>query len=213
MDEHLLWLGRKQIELAAQALRKHGFDVTTLDTKEEVKSAVLEMIPLSASVGVPGTITIREIGLLEALAARGNRVIHHWIPGMSVEEDRQARIQEMNADILLTSANAVTLDGSLVNIDSVGNRAASMLFGPSRVVVVAGSNKIVKDVPSAITRIKNVAAPMNAHRLGSKTPCATLGYCTECDTPGRICKVTTIIDHGPSKNQFDIILMTEHAGF
>jgi hypothetical protein len=213
MNEARLWLERQQIEKAAQALRKHGFNVTIVNTNEEAKSVVLEMIPTSARVGIPGTMTIRELGLLGALESRGNPVIEHWVPGLTNEQDVAVRVQELTADVLLTSSNAVTLDGCLVNTDGCGNRVAAMIFGPRRVIVVAGANKIVKDVPAAVSRIKNVVAPMNAHRLSSKVPCATSGICVDCDAPARICNVTTILERRPSRTQFDIILVAEHLGF
>ena len=90
---------------------------------------------------------------------------------------------------------------------------AALNFGPSHVILVAGANKVVKDVPAAISHIKNIVAPMNARRLGAKTPCASLGICTDCDAPARICCVTTILERRPSKTPFDVILIGEPAGF
>lgn len=213
MNQFQVWLGQQWIQTAAQALRKHGFNVTIVNTKQDARSAVLEMIPPSASVGVPGTVTIRELGLLDALESRGNRVFHHWIPGLTSEQDTAVRISELTADVFLTSGNAITLDGHIVNIDGSGSRVAAMIFGPSHVILVAGANKVVRDVPAAISHIKNVVAPMNARRLGAKTPCASLGVCTDCDAPARICCVTTILERRPSKTPFDVILIGEPAGF
>jgi len=119
----------------------------------------------------------------------------------------------MTSDVFLSSTNALTVDGIIVNTDGVGNRVAGMIFGPRRVILVVGINKIVKDIDDAIWRIKNVATPMNAYRLGLNTPCAKLGYCMNCTSNVSICRVTTIIEYKPSRTDFTVVLVGEELGY
>lgn len=213
MDENNLWLNRKRIEQAATMLRKHGFNVITVDTKDQAREAALELIASDAKVGIGGSMTIREIGLLDALISRGNHVVHHWHPGISPDEDTALRRQELLCDVFLASSNAITLEGALVNIDGAGNRVGAMVFSQGKSIVIAGVNKIVKDVSAGIWRAKNEAAALNAHRNNYDSPCGVTGKCIECDAPGRICRVTTIIERRPSKTDFTVILIAEPAGF
>jgi hypothetical protein len=121
--------------------------------------------------------------------------------------------EELNSDVYLASSNAVTEDGRLINIDMTGNRVVAMIFGPPKVILVVGVNKIVKDVDEGIKRVKNVATPMNARRLGLKVPCASTGVCTNCDAEDRLCRVTTIIEKRPSRSDISVILVGEELGF
>jgi len=172
---------------------------------------VLSLIPSDANVGIGGSVTLREINLIDALAARGNTVFQHW----QQPEERVSTVmrKQLTSDIFLASSNAVTEDGKLVNIDKAGNRVAAMIFGPKKVVLVVGMNKIVKDVEEGIQRARNVAAPMNARRRGDKTPCATTGVCTDCDAPDRLCRVITIMEKKPSRSDISVILVGEELGF
>jgi hypothetical protein len=120
---------------------------------------------------------------------------------------------QLTCDVFFSSTNALTLDGKLVNIDGTGNRVASMIFGPGHVVLIVGANKITDDLQQAMIRAKHLAAPMNAMRLNLKTPCATTGYCSDCNSEDRICKVTTIIEYKPDLTNFTVILVGEEIGY
>ena len=122
--------------------------------------------------------------------------------------------RELTCDLFLTSANALTADGRLVNIDGNGNRVAASIFGPRRVVFVVGRNKIVDGgIDVAIDRIKREACPPNCRRLNKKTPCATTGVCADCSSPDRICKVTVVMDRRPSQTDACVLLVDEDLGF
>lgn len=192
------------VEKLVESLKRNRFAAEFARDAETAARLVLDMIPVDATVTVPGSTTIRQIGLVARLKARGTRVIDIMTERISPGEPP--------ADILLTSSNAVTLDGKLVNIDRMGNRVAGMVFGPKKVIVIIGINKVVRDVYDAINRIKNVIAPYHAQTRGSKTPCAIKGYCTDCDSPDRICGVTTIIEKKPSRTDTAIILVGEDLG-
>ncbi len=212
MHEAKMWYIDQKIQRTLTALEKNGFQTFFLATRQDACEKVLSLIPLNAVVGVGGSITIREINLIDSLSARGNIVIQHWLPPPGEDSVTTAR-KEIDSDIFLTSSNAITENGKLINIDGTGNRVAAMIFGPRKVIVIAGINKIVKDVAEGIQRVKNVAAPMNARRLNRQTPCTMTGECTDCDSTYRICRVTTIMERKPNETDITVILVGEELGF
>jgi len=199
------------------ALERNQFKVVVARSKKDAVDTVLELIPIDAKVGVGGSVTIQELGLIETLTRRGNRVVHHWLPDMSVRDWLPFMTEEHNSDVFLCSSNAVTEDGKLVNVDSTGNRVASMIFGPKKVIVVVGKNKVVKDVAAGLKRLKRVAGPLNAkrHNLG-ELPCVSTGLCTDCNSPKRICRVITIMERAPNRVRdpnITVVLVAEEMGF
>ncbi len=211
-------------ERLVKALEKNRISAVYCSTKNEASERVLAEIPPSAKVGVGGSVTIREVGLIDALEARGNHVVHHWKPELGHDKDggrtgafvpggdSHVRREALNADVYLCSSNVITMDGKLVNMDGFGNRVAAMIFGPGRVIVVAGLNKVAKDVAAAIDRIKTVTAPMSCHRGRGKVPCAITTECTDCDSPERGCSVLTIIEKRPKGTDMLVILVGEELG-
>ena len=207
------WYLEEKNKRTLASLEKNGFKTLYMATKREAADEVLKLIPKGVLVGVGGSMTVRELGLVEALIRRGNEVAQHWQAGLSEEERMVARRRQLTSDVFLTSSNAITEGGQLVNIDGAGNRVAAMIFGPKKVIVVAGANKIVKDLNEALERVRKVAAPMDARRLNLKTPCAVSGVCTDCDAPDRICRVTTIMDRKPLKTDITVVLVGEELGY
>jgi len=209
------WHIEKIVQVTLENLKKNGFTSTYVPSKEEAVKKVLDMIPKDAKVGLGGSVTLREIGLIKALNERGNTLADHWRPGISKEEARQARHNQLTSDVFLTSTNAVTADGKLLNIDGTGNRVAAMIFGPRKVIVVAGVNKIVKDLDEAMRRVRNVATPMNAKRLESKTPCYFTGVCAEdqCQLPERLCHIITILERRPNETETTVVLVGGRLGY
>jgi L-lactate utilization protein LutC len=200
-----------------EALERNQFKALVASSKADATNKVLELIPSNAKVRVGGSMTIRELGIIEALTRRGNRVVHHWQPSMPVSDWLPFMMEAHNSDVFLCSSNAVTEDGKLVNIDSTGNRVASMMFGPKKVIVVAGKNKIVKDVNAGLKRLKKVAGPLNAKRHNLvELPCVSTGLCTDCDSPKRICRAITIVERAPNRVKapnITVILVAEDLGF
>ncbi len=199
-------------EAAVRALEQNGFRAHLVPSGEAAARAVLEMIGEGACVGLGGSLTLRQLGLPALLEARGVRMAQHWKAGLSPEEGLRVRREQLTADVFLTSVNAVTLQGELISVDGIGNRVAATIFGPGRVIVVAGANKVVRDVSEGLARVRNVAAPINALRLGVPTPCAELGYCTDCRRPERICRVVTIIERKPALTDLTVLLVPEELG-
>lgn len=211
VHEGKTWYMDQKIQRTLVALKKNGFQTFFVSTRAEALDKVLSLIPSNADVGVGGSITLREINLIDALTARGNTVFQHWL---QPEENVMAIMRkQLNSDVFLASSNAVTEDGKLVNIDKAGNRVAAMMFGPKKVILVVGINKIVNDLDEGIRRARNVGAPMNARRRGDKTPCATTGVCTDCEASDRLCRVITVMEKKPSRTDVTVILVGEELGF
>ena len=210
------WHERLRVERTLEALEKNDFEAVYYPSAEEALVGVLGLVPEGASVGLGGSVTLREMGLVDALEARGVEVANHWKAGRegaSPEEVMKVRRAHINSDVFITSTNAVTETGELVNIDGTGQRVAAMIFGPKKVVVVAGVNKITEDLEEGLWRASNIAAPMNARRLHPKTPCAVTGECSDCVVPGRICGITTIIHRRPRQTPFTVVLVGEKLGY
>ncbi|MFO7942068.1 MAG: lactate utilization protein [Bacillota bacterium] len=204
---------RMRCEKVAEGLKKRDFEAIVAEDMEEASARILEMIDVEDTVGIPGSVSVRELGLVEALSERGNGVVQHWVSGRSREEMRSLRLAELNSDVLLSGTNAITLDGKLVNIDGTGNRVASMVYGPDKVIVIAGANKIADDLDEALKRSRRVAAPINALRLDLDTPCAKTGYCVDCESPKTICAITVIMEKRPSETEMIVVLVPEDLGY
>ena len=195
-------------------LKKNEMEALYFSTAAEAREEVLRRIPPKATVGIGGSVTLREMGLLEALEKRGNEVYDHWKEGLSQEERQEVVKKHQRSDVFLTSTNALTMDGKLINVDATGNRVASMIFGPKRVMVITGVNKIVKNLNQGLVRVKKIAAPRNCQRRKDPTPCAQDLSCHDCDTPARLCRVTTIIERRPwGMKEFTVILVGEELGY
>ena len=206
---HIDTLGAKAVE----ALTKNNFAATYVKTREEAVKQIVALIPRDATVGVGGSWTIQEIGLDTTLAARGNTMLNHNVPGLTPEETVAIRHKQLACDVFITSTNALTLDGEMVNVDAVGNRVAAMIFGPKKVVIIAGINKIVRDIVDAQNRIELYAAPINNKRLNRPNPCVKTGECMDCQGPTRICNVTTILHKKPALTDIHIFIVGEELGF
>jgi hypothetical protein len=201
----------QDMETVKEALKAHQFTrVECIENGEKAAGLVVDMIPEGAHVGLGGSTTIRQLGILERLRNRGIAIINDSESDEIPFDDTMRRT--LNSDVLLASSNAVTLDGKLVNIDGMGNRVAAMVFGPKKVILVIGRNKIVADMDAAIERLKNVIAPQHAMGYGARLPCATAGHCVDCNSPARICRVTTIIERKPLFTDISILLVDEDLG-
>lgn len=198
--------------LAAVArLEKRGFGASYFESGAGAVEAVLELIPPGSAVGAGGSVTLRELGVLDRLAERGDETVYHR-PEMDFEESMDVRRKAITCTYFLCSSNAVTMEGELVNTDGIGNRVCGMIFGPRTVVVLAGVNKLVQNRDEAFSRIRNVAAPANARRLGIDVPCVERGYCVDCRSPMNICRVTAIMSGRPMWTDVKVFLIGEPLG-
>jgi hypothetical protein len=215
MESVKRWYNEDRGKRAVEALKKRGFRAHYVETQAQAKEMILKEIPQGATVGVGGSVTVRGLGVLEELKAKGHKVLDHWeIPHSAVEESFQMRRAQQTSDVFLTSSNAVTLEGQLVNTDGSGNRVNAMTFGPRKAIVVAGVNKIVPDLERALQRIKEIGVPMNSKRLQVHPPCIQAGKCVDCRVPQRACRITSIIEWKPPFfSDYLVIIIGEHLGF
>ena len=156
MNPHKEWWIEQRCKKTVEKLKGHDFEAVYVKTKEEAIRQILEFVTPVTKVGVGGSITIRELGVLDQLKAKGNTVFDHWVPGLSREESLEIRKAQMSSDLFLSSSNAITMNGELVNIDGVGNRVNAINFGPKKVILVAGFNKIAGDVDEAIVTTNKI---------------------------------------------------------
>ena len=205
------------VEQTLNRLRANNFDARFAESSIAAKKMILSSISDDAVVGAADSATIRQIGVVEALEGKGITVLNPFSrelttdPGKTAVRDNISR-QLFSCDVLLVGTNAVTMDGKLVNIDCVGNRVAAMIFGPRKVFIVVGKNKIVKNVDEALRRIKNVIAPVHAKTKRFATPCAQTGKCSDCSAPKRICSVVTIMEKRPWRTDISVILVDDDLG-
>jgi hypothetical protein len=195
-------------------LKKRRMEGSYVPTAAQAKEEVLAMIPEGAKVSRGGSMTTVGMDLWESIARLpGVEVIDPYAPGLSPEEGLKVRRRGLTADVMIASSNAITLDGKLVNLDGMGNRVASMIFGPERVILVVGMNKVVPDVDTAMARVKHYAAPANNIRLGLENPCVKTGLCSDCRTPQRICNMWSIIEGHMIKGRIHVKLVGETLGY
>lgn len=182
--------------------------------RHEAREMALSLIQPGALVGMGNSLTLRETGIYDALVTKDFNLINQFEPGISPGENLRRRKRGMLADVYFTGTNALTMSGELVNIDGKGNRVAAMLFGPDRVIVVAGRNKIVEDVEEAWARLRENTAPALAKKLGRATPCARSGVCSDCNSPERICRCYTVIrgQMPADRDRITVILVDEDLG-
>lgn len=204
---------RRLGETVVKALEANGFKAQYADTADEAVKAVLDLVPKGSSIGIPGTSTIRELGLPGKLESTGCKISQHWDPSLAPEDRPKRWEDEIASDIYLTSSNGVTLNGMLVNIDGTGNRVAGMAWAKNRIIFVVGINKISPDVQTSLERIRNVATPVNAMRLGMDLPCTKTGYCVDCKSPERACRAVLILERAPFGRDAHVIIVGEELGY
>ncbi|SDK60291.1 lactate utilization protein [Natronincola ferrireducens] len=201
----------ERIKIVINNLEKRKIPAKYFSTREEAEKEILRETKNFKNIGIGGSMTIMEMKLHETLANKDKNVYWHWL--VEPEERDETRRQAANADVYLTSTNALTENGELVNIDGMGNRVSGMYYGPKKVIVLCGVNKICHDLVSAMDRIKKEACPPNAKRLGLKTPCSITGSCNDCLSEERMCNVTVIINHKPMAVDLKVYIIGESLGY
>ena len=214
MSEHgKTWLLTQRAQRCVANLSKHRFDAVYLPTSEGVFGAVRALLEDASSVGFGGSDTIHSLGLHALAQEMGKEVFDHSSPGLTPEASLAVRKSQQGCDLFFTSANALSEAGEIINVDGIGNRTSAMAFGPKRVVVVAGYNKVAPDLHAALRRVREVAGPMRAKSLGVDTPCALTGVCSDCNAPMRICNITTILHRKPMLTDVTVLVVGEELGF
>lgn len=178
-------------------------------TREEALKIALDLIPEGSTVTNGGSMSIQEIGLVDALTS-GN---YNYINREIYEDKRQAAIMAYDADVYLGSTNAISNDGILVNIDGNSNRVSAYAFGPKKLILIVGMNKVADDLDGAMKRARAEAATMNVQRFGLSTPCASTGKCFDCKSPDTICCQFLITRFSRHKDRIHVILVNDNLGF
>jgi len=201
------------VETTLESLRKHGFEAAFCSTRDEAVSRILDAAKDCATVGIAGTHTVRALGIVPMLQEAGKTVYDHWLLTPGTPEELEYRKNQSRADLFLSSVNALTMTGEIVNRDGCGNRINAMTFGPGKVILVVGRNKITRDLDGALDRLENTAGPLRAMSLNRKTPCVKTGYCMDCESPERICRITSIIHRKPMLTHITVLILDEDLGY
>lgn len=219
---------RQECRIAVNNLIKNNFSAYYCDTIDEAKTLVLSLIPDNGVIGCGDSHTVFALDLDEDLekkncvaiphtCAVNNYAFEHNTPGFKIigskEEMRDILMQYLVANVFMLGANAITMDGQIINIDGTGNRIAGSLYGSDKIIVVAGANKLVKDLNSGLDRIRNVAAQMNNIKYGNELACNISGTCKECKSEKRYCNITSIIHKKPDDSDFHVVIIGEELGF
>ena len=202
---------RKRGQILVKNLQSRHFEAYYCDDAAQTLEKALELIPEGASVGWGGTMSAQQIGLMEAVHAGNYRPIDRDLC-KTQEERLQAMKDCLFADVFITGANALSLDGQMVNIDGAGNRVAAIVYGPGTVLVIAGMNKVEDTLDAAINRARTVAAPMNKQRFPQQTPCEVTGTCGDCKAEGCICNQILVTRHCRPAGRIKFILVGEELG-
>ena len=201
----------KRAEQLIRNLKARQYDAWYCANKEEALQKALELIPEGVSVGWGGAMSAVQIGLIDRLRTGNYRAIDR--DNTNTPQERKAAMKQcLTADVFVTGANAISLDGQLVNIDGVGNRVAAIVYGPETVLVIAGMNKVVDTLEDAVRRARTVAAPMNKQRFPAKTPCEITGICADCKGNGSICNQILVTRNCNPAGRIKIILVGESLG-
>ncbi|MGG7214746.1 lactate utilization protein [Clostridium nigeriense] len=213
MDNNLQWVNEQRILMAIEALNKNNMNGYLVNTKEELIEKIRELVKENSTVACGGSMSLFETGVIDHLRSGRYNFLDRYKEGLSREELTRLFKESFFADAYFASSNAVTEDGKLYNIDGNGNRVAAMLFGPEKVILVVGVNKIVKNIDEAVIRNREISAPANAKRLNKMTPCAKVGYCMDCKSNDKICREFIVISSQSNKDRIHVIFMNEDIGY
>lgn len=205
-------IAKRNVLLARKVIRgleSRNMEGYWAESKEKALEVALSLIPDGASVAMGGCVSAQEIGLVDAVK-KGN---YRYIDRAAAEDKRAAMLAAYDADVFLSSANAITEDGVIVNIDGNSNRVSAIAQGPRTVVFIVGMNKVCADFDSALKRARNVAAPINAQRFGLDTPCVKTGACMDCKSPDSICCQFLVTRFSRHKGRIRVVLVNDSLGF
>lgn len=213
MDEVHKWHNATLAKETIAALENNGFKAVYVEKAGDVAELLKPFLVKDAKIGFGGSTTVKNLGVAEQAKAAGCIVLDHSDPSLSPEARMDVLRGQLHSDVFISSSNAVSLDGHIINVDGNGNRVAALTFGPKKTIVIAGVNKIVRDLEDGLNRIEMHASPLNNKRLNKTNPCVQTGECQDCDEETRICRVYQIISRRPSLSDFTVILVGESLGY
>ncbi len=214
MDTHYETTWKNKLENLAIKLRENGFEVFSVATKDQLPTLLNSLIKPGSTVNAGGSMTLQETGIIDYLRKGPFTFYDRTDPSNNTPEKMHAlNRQAFSADYYFSSANAITSEGEIYNVDGRGNRVAATIYGPDKVILVVGRNKWVKDLDDAVSRNREISAPANCVRLSRKTPCAVTGSCGDCKGADRICNDYSLIRRSGTKGRIAVILLEWEAGY
>lgn len=213
MDNNVKWLTQTRINNTIEALRKNGINGYLVSGKDELIDKINELTNEGDTVACGGSMTLFETGVIEHLRSGRYNFLDRYAEGLSEEDIKKIFRGAFYSDVYFSGTNAITESGELYNVDGNGNRVAAMLYGPDKVIIIAGVNKIVKNIEEAVSRNERICAPINCMRLNKATPCVKVGHCMNCSSPDRICNEYTVIKKQRDKNRIHVIFINEDLGY
>ncbi len=213
MDNNVKFVMEKRVLRTIDSLEKNNMKGYFVQNEEEVIKKIDEIINEGDTVSVGGSMTLFETGVIEFLRNGKYNFLDRYKEGLTPDDIKTIYRKSFAADAYFTSSNALTEEGELYNVDGRGNRVAAMIYGPEKVIVVVGVNKIVRDLDEAIMRNREIAAPANAKRLSRKTPCSEVGYCMDCSSKDRICSDYVVIKKQLDLDRIHVIIVNKELGY
>lgn len=203
----------EKVKKTMENLEKNNMEAYYVEDEKELITKISQLVKENEIVAFGGSMTLSETGVIDYLRREKFQLLDRYKDGLNADEIKEIFRKSFFADSYFVSSNAITENGELYNVDGNGNRVAAMLFGPDKVIVIAGVNKIVKDVDEAIKRNREISAPLNAKRLNKKTPCAKVGHCMDCSSQERICNEYTLIKRQGKKGRIKVIFVNKEIGY
>ncbi|MCT8975988.1 lactate utilization protein [Clostridium sp. CX1] len=213
MDKNTEWVMEQKVKRTIENLEKNNMDAYFVQDEKALVEKISEFVTDGDTVSVGGSMTLFETGVIEFLRKGKFNFLDRYKEGLTAADTKDIFRKSFLADAYFVSSNAVTEKGELYNVDGNGNRVAAMLYGPDKVIVIVGVNKIVKDVDEAIKRTKGCAAPANTKRLNRNTPCTKVGYCVECSSDERICNDYVLMRRQTQKGRVKVIIVGKELGY
>jgi len=213
MDKNMKWLKESRVNGTINSLKKNGMNGYLVNSHEELIEKINELTNDGDTVSCSGSMSLFETGVIDYLRSGKYNFLDRYEDGLSKDDLKKLYRNTFSADVYFTSTNAITEKGELYNVDGNGNRVAAMLYGPDKVIIIAGINKIVENIEEAIKRNERVSAPANCKRLNRATPCVKVGHCMDCSSEERICNEYTIIRRQGNKDRIHVIFLNEELGY
>lgn len=213
MDKYVAWVNEMKIQNTIKALENNNMKGYLAKNKDELINIINTLTNEGDTVSCGGSMTLFESNVIDYLRSGRFNFLDRYEGNLTKEDLKNLYRKTFSSDVFFTSTNAITENGELYNVDGNGNRVAAMLYGPDKVIVVVGVNKIVKDINEAVERNKSIAAPANAKRLDTNTPCKITGYCMDCRSLDRICCEYTVIKRQRTADRIHVIFLNESFGY
>ena len=212
MDKNVQWINEKKIERTIVNLEKNNIKAYYAKSDDEIFQTIKDIVKDGETVSVGGSMTLFETKIIDFLRSGRYNFLDRYKENLTQTDLKEIYRKSFSANTYFASANAITEEGEIFNVDGNGNRVAAILYGPDKVILIVGVNKIVKNIDEAIKRNKDISGPANAKRLNLQTPCAKVGYCMDCESKDRICCEYTVIKRQRNENRIHVIFVNDNLG-